>query len=364
MLWQDYSALTLLILKSTGVLSVCLLLSWFCSRTLKKISNHFQRSPSHWDDTLATAARPVMAIAFMVMGVSVVLELLLDYLQLNDSLPLMPIRRFLLIFLIYALFIRYLRLVRDSFYRLDRNPVKMDKATLDFIIKLFQIGLTLAITLTLLQNLGVSISGLLAFGGVGGLAVGLAAKDMLANLFGGLTIYMDRPFVVGDKIKLQSQGIEGFVEHIGWRQSRIRGYDRTPVYVPNALFTNLAVTNPSRMQNRRINIVIGLRYQDFSRLPAVTEAIDQYLAGHKAIDHQRDALARFHDYGASSLDILVRCFTVATDWNQYMQVRHEILLGIGNIVEQQGAEMAFPTRSLVLPDGITIQDRPWEPDQE
>lgn len=356
MLSQEYSELTLLIIKSSAVLLACLLLSWFCSRSLKKVSNRFQASPSHWDDTLAKAARPVLIIAFMIMGVSIVLELLLDYLDMNESLSLIKIRRFLLVFLVYAFFMRYLRLVRESFYLQDRNPVTMDRATLEFVIKLFQIVLTLAITLTLLQNFGVSISGLLAFGGVGGLAVGLAARDMLANLFGGLTIYMDRPFVVGDKIKLQGQDIEGFVEHIGWRQSRIRGYDRTPIYVPNALFTNLAVTNPSRMQNRRINILIGLRYNDFNRIPAITAEIDRYLAGHEGVDHARDALARFHDYNTSSLDILVRCFTIVTDWALYMQVRHEILLGIGKIIEQQGAEIAFPTQSLLLPDGIDINE--------
>lgn len=346
MMWDDYSALTLLTVKISTVLLFFLILSWSCSRLLKKAINHFDRSPSHWDDTLARAARPVLTMALVLMGMSIVVDFLLEFFQVEDTELVVQIRRITLIILVYALLVRYLRLVRESFYQINRRELKTDKATLEFMIKLLQIALTMAIILTLLQSVGVSISGILAFGGVGGLAVGLAAKDMLANLFGGLTIYMDRPFIIGDKVCLQDKKIEGFVEHIGWRQTRIRGYDRTPIYVPNAMFTSLAVVNPSRMQNRRINITVGLRYQDFQRLSQVTKDIDQYLSGHVGIDPERDAIARLSDYGASSLDILVRCFTVETNWTRYMQVRHEILIGIGEIIEKNGAEFAFPTRTL------------------
>ena len=352
--WPDYSTLTLLLLKSATVMGVSLVLAWLCSRGLKKAVQHFDSTSSHWDDTFVRAARPVLTIAVLLLGVSLMADFLLDYIQLEDTTLVGQVRRIILIVLIYSLLIRYLRLVRNSFYQANRRAIRMDKATLEFMIKLLQIALTIAIVLTLLQNLGVSISGLLAFGGVGGLAVGLAAKDMLANLFGGLTIYMDRPFVVGDKISLQDQKIEGFVEHIGWRQTRIRGYDRTPVYVPNALFTNLAVVNPSRMQNRRINVTIGLRYQDFSRLNDIIHDIDAYLTQHKDIDQGRDALARFTDYGTSSLDLLVRCFTVDTDWTNYIQVRQDILMGVGEIVTRHGAEFAFPTRTLDMPEGTVI----------
>ena len=80
-----------------------------------------------------------------------------------------------------------------------------------------------------------------------------------------------------------------------------------------------------------------------------------FWAGHPAVDTSRDALARFTDYGASSLDILVRCFTVETDWSRYMQVRHDILLGIGEIVMKEGAEFAFPTQTVDVPKSMKVQ---------
>ncbi|WP_194842523.1 mechanosensitive ion channel family protein [Endozoicomonas sp. OPT23] len=280
------------------------------------------------------------------MGLSVVAHLSLTHLGIEENPQLAPARKVILVLLLYAFLVRYLHKVRRSFYRPDSKNTRIDKASLEFILKLLQIGLTLAMTLTLLQNLGISISGLLTFGGVGALAVGLAARDMLANLFGGLTLYIDRPFSIGDKVGLIDKKIEGFVEYIGWRQTRIRGYDRTPVYVPNALFASTAVLNPSRMTHRRISVVVGLRYQDFKHITDITEEIDRYLDTHPAIDPMRDNIARFSDFGSSSLDILVRCYPVITDWKGYMTVRHEILIKIGEIIHKHGADFAFPTRTL------------------
>ena len=120
--------------------------------------------------------------------------------------------------------------------------------------------------LMVLQSLGVSVSGLLAFGGIGGIAVGFAAKDMLANFLGGLSIYLDRPFAVGDWIRSPDRSIEGTVEDIGLRVTRIRTFDQRPLYVPNSTFSSVSLENPSRMTNRRIYETIGVRYEDAGRV--------------------------------------------------------------------------------------------------
>ncbi|MCL6272056.1 mechanosensitive ion channel family protein [Sansalvadorimonas sp. 2012CJ34-2] len=350
----DLAILAPLGLKLVLTLVLFMTASWLCNRTLHRLTEHFTNTRSHWDDTLTRAARPVLTIGLALMGLSVAFSLIADFCSFNDDDVVLLIRRITVILLLYALLIRYLRLVRESLAMPDRARIHLDLPTIELLLKLLQLGLTVATGLTLLQNFGVSISGLLAFGGVGGLAIGLAAKDMLANLFGGLTLYMDRPFVIGDKVNLKDKGIEGFVEKIGWRQTRIRGYDRTPIYVPNALFTNMAVINPSRMQNRRINITIGLRYQDFSVVEAVTMAIESYLSQHPELDQNRGILARFTDYGECSLDILVRFYTLTTDWKTYMGIRHKILLEIGKIIHEHGADMAFPTRTVEIESKDTI----------
>src|SRR5690554_8109402 len=138
-----------------------------------------------------------------------------------------------------------------------RKP--MDYTTVNAISKLSRAVVIITAVLISLQSLGYSLSGVLAFGGVGGIAVGFAAKDLLANFFGGFIVHLDRPFKVGDWIRSPDRKIEGTVEVIGWRLTTIRTFDQRPLYVPNAVFTQIAVENPSRMTNRRIPTTLGIR---------------------------------------------------------------------------------------------------------
>jgi MscS family membrane protein len=201
------------------------------------------------------------------------------------------------------------------------------------------------------QTLGFEITGLLALGGVGGIAVGFAAKDLLANFFGGLTIYLDRPFGVGEWIRSPDKSIEGTVEYISWRHTRIRAFNKNPIYVPNSVFTTIVVENPSRMSHRRIKETIGLRYDDFGVVAAVVADIKAMLEEHPDIDQTQTLIVNFNQYGASSLDIMVYTFTKTTVWVEYHAVKQDVLLRIGEIIERHGAEIAFPTRTLHVQTG-------------
>jgi MscS family membrane protein len=134
---------------------------------------------------------------------------------------------------------------------------------------LLRVSVIITAILVALQSLGFNISAVLAFGGIGGIAVGFAAKDLLANFFGGLMIYLDRPFSVGDWIRSPDRSIEGTVEKIGWRLTSIRTFDKRPLYIPNSMFANISVENPSRMTHRRIYETIGVRYEDNKHLPSL-----------------------------------------------------------------------------------------------
>jgi MscS family membrane protein len=196
--------------------------------------------------------------------------------------------------------------------------------------KLVRASVAITAMLVGLQTIGIDTTGLLAFGGVGGLAVGLAAQDLLANVFGGVTIYLDRPFSVGDWIRSPDQEIEGTVEQIGWRRTVIRTFDKRPLYVPNAAFTKISVENPSRMSNRRI-------YK---------------------IDTSQTLMVNFNQFGASSLDFFVYCFTRTTVWAEYHMVKEEVLLQISEIIARHGGEIAFPTRTLHVAGGAQLAGVP------
>jgi len=236
------------------------------------------------------------------------------------------------------------RLINRVEYRQIDNGA--DPTTVQLVGKVAKLTVTVLIVLPVFQLLGISISGILAFGGVGGLIVGMAAKDLLANFFGSIIVYLDRPFKVGDWIRSPDRSIEGTVEKIGFRVTLIRTFDKRPLYVPNSVFTNISVENPSRMLNRRIYETVGVRYQDSKQLPKIIEAVRSMLINHEAIDTSKTLIVNFNSFGASSLDFFVYTFTKTTDWVEYHEIKQQIMLEILDIIHSHDADCAFPTRTL------------------
>ena len=222
----------------------------------------------------------------------------------------------------------------------------VDITTVSVLGRIVRIAVMLTGALTILSILDIPISGFLAAGGVGGIAVGLAARDLLANFFGGFMVFMDRPFSVGDWVRSPDKEIEGTVEQIGWRMTTIRKFDRRPIYVPNATFTTITLENPSRMTHRRIFDHIGIRYDDQHVIRPIIDDIRSMIQSHEDIATDQIIMVHFNVYNAHSLDIMVYCFTKTTNWPEYHRVREDVLLKVGEIIESHGAEIAFPTRTL------------------
>ncbi len=196
------------------------------------------------------------------------------------------------------------------------------------------------------QNLGYSVSGLLAGLGLGGFAFALAAKDTIANLFGGVTILIDRPFKVGDWVTFGD--VDGVVEEIGLRSTRVRTFAKTLTSVPNQSVANATIENHSLMPKRRVKMTVGVTYSTSTeQMQTLVGRIETYLDAHPAV-HQEFKLVKFTEFGASSLDLFIYYFSVTTDWTEHLQVRQEVNLGIMEIVEDMGLSIAFPTRTVHL----------------
>ncbi|NRA25518.1 MAG: mechanosensitive ion channel family protein, partial [Oleispira sp.] len=221
-----------------------------------------------------------------------------------------------------------------------------DPTTVQLVGKVTKITLTVLIILPIFQVLGISISGMLAFGGMGGLIVGMAAKDLLSNFFGSIMIYLDRPFKVGDWIRSPDRNIEGTVEKIGFRLTVIRTFDKRPLYVPNSVFTNIAVENPSRMKNRRIKETIGVRYDDAKKLPLILDDVRAMLVQHEDIDNNQTLIVNFNSFAASSLDFFIYTFTKTTNWIEYHHIKQDVMLKTLEIIHKHEADCAFPTQTL------------------
>lgn len=316
-----------------------------------------EASKNIWDDALFIAINPPLRVLIWVLGLTFAAEYFAGE-QTDTMLSglIDPARTVGVIGVLTWFLTRLVGEVSHNIVlRKQRKGEPVDPTTMEAIAKLLRASVVITGLLVMLQSLGFSISGVLAFGGVGGLAVGLAAKDLLANVFGGLTIYLDRPFSKGDWIRSPEQDIEGVVEDIGWRRTAIRRFDKRPLYVPNAVFTTITVENPSRMTNRRIKETMGIRYDDVSKVAPIMDDIRAMLRAHEEIDQNQIILVYFDTFGAHSLDFFVYCLTVTRDWETYHQVKQDVLLRVYDIVEKHGAEMAFPTTTLHLADPITIE---------
>ena len=328
--------------------------AYIASHIIAALERKFSQTKNLFDDALLHAARkPVVAFVWL-QGVYWAAEVAHKYseaeiFKANESV--------LQIGFIFVLVWAILRLIKEAEGILV-SPLKMkqpmDYTTVNAVSKLSRAVVLITAVLIAMQSMGYSISGVLAFGGVGGIAVGFAAKDLLANFFGGFIIHLDRPFKVGDWVRSPDRNIEGTVEHIGWRLTTIRTFDKRPLYVPNAAFTTIAVENPSRMSNRRIYETIGIRYADVAQMATIVDDIRAMLQQHEDIESDETLIVNFLAFNASSLDIMVYCFTKTTQWVPFHEVKQDVLLKISDIIEGYGAEVAFPTRTLHLPEGVRL----------
>ncbi len=231
----------------------------------------------------------------------------------------------------------------------SKTESTLDDHLLPFVRKCLRVFIVLLAVLALIQNLGFSVSGLLASLGIGGLAVALAAKDTLANIFGSIMIIVDRPFHIGDMVK--AGDMEGKVEEVGFRSTKIRTLDKSLISVPNSLITNMAVNNLSRMINRRVRFNVSLTYGTTpAQLQQAVGRIRTLLEEHEGV-HSDGLLVHFTDFGASSLDILVQYFTLTTDIPEHLAIREEIGLRIMSILADLGLQIAFPSRTVYLHGG-------------
>ncbi len=239
------------------------LVSFISKRVLRKMAAKVRDTQNRWDDVLFKAlARPLTWVIWLE-GLNIAADVI--YIETQSAIfTYADSVREVGILICLTWFV--LGIIRGAEEEFTRRSDQGDKSTAEAIGKLLRLAVIITAALVILQNLGYSISGVLAMGGVGGIAVGFAAKDLLANFFGGLIIYLDRPFAVGDWIRSPDRKIEGTVESIGWRMTIIRNFQSQPMYVPNSVFTNVIVENPSRMSNRRI-------YENIASTSATTLSI-------------------------------------------------------------------------------------------
>ncbi len=230
-----------------------------------------------------------------------------------------------------------------------KNKLKIDDILIPFFSKVIRF-IIVALTIVLFASeWNYDINGFIAGLGLGGLAFAFAAKDALANIFGGIVIILEKPFSIGDWVSTPS--VEGIVETITFRSTRFRTAAQALVTVPNSTLSNEAITNWSRMGKRRVSFYLGLNYATSAeKIESAVEKITGLLADNPQI-HDDNILVSFESFNESSLDIRVQYFTKTTDVSENLKIREDINLKIMCLLQEEGISMAFPSRSIYIETG-------------
>lgn len=345
--WQIDSILQILF-----ILSITALLAYLFRRVL---SNFKQLSKSNlWLKSLGDSLYNHVNWAVWSVGALFAIDRVISIEECPlPNEPFKTAKQIILLFIFSALLLIWKSRVEKALIaKVSTKETSVnDRELISVIGKLTTVFIAIVGGFILLDILDVPLQALLAFGGIGSLAVTWAAKDVIANFFGGAMIFINRPFVIGDWIKSPNRNFEGVVEDIGWYMTRIRKFERVPTFIPNALITDAIIENPGRMYNRRIKKSIGIRYSDFHLVQSIVQRIEEMLKRHPEIDQGQFLFVHFEDFGPYSLDIGIYCFTKSTKWIKFRSVQQDILLKIGAIIAECGAEIAFPTNTLHLDEG-------------
>ncbi|MDF1731266.1 MAG: mechanosensitive ion channel family protein [Minwuia sp.] len=308
------------------------------------------RSSNRFDDELVVALSGPIRFVFLVIG----LFLASRVAPLPDEIDaaMAKVVRSLIAFTIFWTFYRC---VGPLSFVLDRAITSvggegMASTLKNFAVRLIRVIITVLGAAAILQEWDFNIGAVLGGLGLIGMAVAFGAQNLISNLFGGVAIFIDKIFVEGEWIK--TTDVEGTVETVGFRTTKIRRFDKALVTVPNSDLADNAVTNFSRMTNRRIYWMVGLEYRTTNdQLKQVVDGLNDYIRGND--DFETDpakvsTLIHADSFNSSSIDIMLYCFTTTTKWAEWMQVKEELLYHLKTLVEDAGTGFAFPSSSIYV----------------
>lgn len=349
---QHWDNLAYAVLVVLGTLVVTLVIHLILRKRYKRQN----RSRHIWRDAVLGALNAPLQCVVWIIGLSIAV----DALSVGGHMPILakvfpPARDVAAIVTAAWFLVRVTRRsVRNLHWRALAQGKHFDETAADAIGKLVCALIIVIAALIVMQVLGFSIASLLTFGGVLGIALGFAAQGLAANLLGGITIYASRPFSVGEYIIFPGTTLMGEVEHIGWRATRVLGFNGKPFYVPNAKFNTETIINHSRMAYREIAEYVYVRLEDIDKVAAIVADVQRMIKEHKGLHHDF-FMFNFDGYGDHELKLFLYTYTIATSYVGYKATKADALLKIAAIVHDHDAELAVPINHVLMPEGLSIQ---------
>lgn len=292
-------------------------------------------------DTLTPTVRLLVIVAGIVIGAQI-LEVDFETVQFLRHLI-----RSLVVLAVFIGLYRFVDMIAPTSARLFRlTGLDIPERLLPFIRTAAKLALVVLGIVVIIQEWGYDVSGIIAGAGLAGLAFSLAAQDTVANLFGFTTIVGDQPFVVGEFIK--TPDVEGVVEHVGVRSTRIRQLNQAYVTIPNSKLAQSVILNWSRLSKRWLDLTLPISYQATGdQITAIIERVRAMLLERELV--QADSvLVNFVDFGENGLRLLIRCYINLADWGQYTAEKERIYLEIMKIIEHAGLSIAFSARTVYI----------------
>ncbi|WP_028307685.1 mechanosensitive ion channel family protein [Desulfitibacter alkalitolerans] len=323
----------------------------FVNYILKLVIRFTDKTNTCLDTAIIRSFEKSLRVFFIILGIY--LSSLYLPLQEKHDLMFLGIWRISIIILIAWGLYNFVGNFSNIFAEVENKlDISVDKILVPFFSKVIKVVIVILTFVLIISELGYDINGFIAGLGLGGLAIALAAQNTASNIFGGIVIITDKPFSIGDWI--ESPSVEGTVEDINFRSTRVRTFADAVVTVPNATLANQPVTNWTRMGRRRITFNLGVTYTTpRKKIQACVYKIKYMLENHKDI-HQQTIFVRFDSFNDSSLDIFLYFFTKTTNWGEFLKVKEDVNYKIMEILEEEGVSVAFPSRSLYLETPIDI----------
>ncbi len=301
-----------------------------------------QKSKTELDDIIINEMKYPLRFLFVIIGVDLFFQL-----TFIDNSFTKKLLSTMIIIDIYWIFYAITPVIGKMLYDFSRKNRHFSYELSAFTIRVLRILIVALGLITILYNFGVNVTAFMASLGLGGLAFALAAKDTAANIFGSIALMLDQAISVGEWIKVN--GVEGTVEDIGMRTTKIRTFEKSVVVVPNSIVANSNIENFSRRGVRRIKMVIGLTYDTTKeQLEAILDDLRQMLKEHPDIAKDQTTLVNFDRFEDSYLGIFFYTFTNTSDWRKYLSIREDIHLKIIDIVQKHGSSFAFPSQSIYI----------------
>ncbi|NPA53201.1 MAG: mechanosensitive ion channel family protein, partial [Aquificae bacterium] len=319
---------------------------------LETIKRFVKKTKTDIDDKILQVFLKPLRFTFIIFGLWFALVILGIKNEITQH-----IIRTLFTFTFFWIIYNSIHIFEDSILKLTGTfGQSVSKEIGNFIIKSLKIFVVILGGVAILQEWGINVTTFIASLGLGGLAFALAAKDTAANLFGGLTIIADKALKIGDWVKIGS--VEGIVEDIGIRTTKIRTFEKSLLTVPNSYIANNPIENFSRRNVRRIKMVIGITYDTpREKIIAIVEDIRNMLKNHPGISKNHSLLVFFDEFGDSALNIFIYTFTNTASWSKYLAIKEDVNLKIMEIVEKHGSSFAFPSQSIYIekvPEKLTF----------